>query len=95
MKYTIVGVDTNWAEVEPLATITKRKTTTFVENNIIYWFGIPRILIVDNREQFDNVNFKEFCANLSINLRFISLAHPKANGQVEAVNKIISKALKK
>ena len=44
--------------------------------------------------QFNNVKFKQFCSNLKIHLCFASLIHPKSNGQVKAVNKIIKKTLK-
>lgn len=93
----VVNVDyfTNWAKAEPLATITKKKTKTFVERNIIYQFKIPSILIIDNEKQFDNANFKKFYANLSIDLKFVSPAYPKVNGLVEVVNKMLKKVLKK
>ncbi|KAH9783400.1 Integrase catalytic domain-containing protein [Citrus sinensis] len=36
----------------------------------------------------------EVCQNLGIELKFCSSAHPQANGQVEAANKVIKKLLK-
>lgn len=57
-------------------------------------YGIPHTLIVDNGKQFDNRNFREFCENLNIELKFYSPAHPQANGQVEATIKIIKRMLK-
>lgn len=53
------------------------------------------MFIIDNGRQFDNARFREFCSNFSIALRFASPAHPQANGQVEAINKIIKGTLKK
>lgn len=75
MKYSIITINyfTKWVEVEPLATITEKKTISFMENNIIYRFEIPYILIVDNERQFDNPKFKEICTDLSINLKFVTL----------------------
>ncbi|XP_074358152.1 uncharacterized protein LOC141697591 [Apium graveolens] len=58
-------------------------------------FGIPRILITDNGRNFDNANFKEYCDDNSIELRFTSVACPQENGQVEVVNRIILDGLKK
>ncbi|KAK3020521.1 hypothetical protein RJ639_046210 [Escallonia herrerae] len=44
---------------------------------------------------FDNNNFRTFCTNLSINLRFTSIAHPQSNGQTENMNRSILQGLKK
>lgn len=37
----------------------------------------------------------DFCSNLKIKLCFSSAAHPQANGQVEVVNKLLKRTLKK
>ena len=58
-------------------------------------YGLPQAIITDNGTQFNNENFKKFCAQLGIKLRFSLPAHPKANRQVEAVNKTIKQLLKK
>ena len=51
-------------------------------------------MITDNGRQFDNQNFKDFCQNLGIELKYCSAAHPQSNGQVEAANKTIKRLLK-
>lgn len=81
MKYATIVIDhfIKWVEAEPLATIIEKRITTFVTQSLINQFGIPCILIMDNEKQFHNANFKEFCVNLSIDLRFVSPAHPEAN----------------
>ncbi|CAL9004778.1 unnamed protein product [Prunus brigantina] len=91
--HAIVAVDyfTKWAEAEPLATITSTKVQSFVWRHIVCRFGIPHTLITDNGKQFDCNGFRTFCSNLKINLRFSSPAHPQANGQVEAVNKLLKR----
>ena len=65
-KFTIAGVDyfTKRAEDEPLATITEQKVRNFVWHSIICKFGIPKALVSDNGKQFDNMKFKNFCAEL-------------------------------
>src|SRR5574338_961316 len=90
-KYAIVAVDyfTKWAEAEPLATITSKKVINFAVRNIICRFGLPRTIITDNGTQFESREFKEFCLKYGIEKKFAVVAHPKPNGQVEAVNKII------
>ena len=97
MKYAIVAVDyfTKWAEAEPLVTITTKKVINFVVRNIICRFGLPRTIITDNGTQFDSAEFKDFCQRFHIQKKFSAVAHPQANGQVEAVNKVIKSILKK
>ena len=94
--HVVVAVDyfTKWIEVETLSRIIEKKITDFMWRNIVCRYGIPYALIEDNGRQFDNHNFREFCQNLGIKLKFCSLAHPQSNGQVEAANKVIKKLLK-
>ncbi|KAJ4713136.1 Retrovirus-related Pol polyprotein from transposon 17.6 [Melia azedarach] len=88
-KFAIVAVDyfTKWAEVEPLAKITEKRTTDFIWRSIICRFGVPRVIITDNGRQFDNEKFRNFCETWMIENRYTTPAHPQSNGQVEAVNK--------
>ncbi|KAK2997565.1 hypothetical protein RJ639_023672 [Escallonia herrerae] len=96
-RFMIVAIDyfTKWTEVESLATITSAKCEDFFWKNIVCRFGVPRALVVDNGKQFDNNNFRTFCSNLSIDLRFTSVAHPQSNGQTENMNRNILQGLKK
>ncbi|KAM2729243.1 hypothetical protein EV1_000656 [Malus domestica] len=96
VRYAIVAVDyfTKWAVVEPLATITEAKIEDFVWKNILYRFGIPNAIVIDNGREFDNNKFRMFCSKFNINLCFASPAHPQSSGQVEAINKIIKRTLK-
>ena len=59
LKFLIVGIDyfIKWVEVEALATITKKNIRSFVWRYIIYRYGILRVLVLDNRKQFDNKSF--------------------------------------
>ena len=59
-KFTIVAIEyfTRWIEAKPLARITSETVRKFFWQNIIYRFGVPRILIVDNGKQFDSDSFK-------------------------------------
>ncbi|KAI5315154.1 hypothetical protein L3X38_044330 [Prunus dulcis] len=97
VKYVVVAVDyfTKWVEAEPLATITAAKMEDFVWTHICCRFDVPYAIITDNGRQFDSELFRQFCTRLKINLFFASPAHPQSNGQVEAINKIVKKLLKR
>ncbi|KAL8134606.1 hypothetical protein AgCh_009579 [Apium graveolens] len=96
-KFLIVAIDyfTKWIEAKPLAKIIARKVAQFLWENIMCRHGIPRILVTDNGTQFNNEEFKKYCEENKIELRFTSVAHPQANGQAEVANRIILDGLKK
>ena len=70
------------------------KHHNFVWRNIIYRYGIPRVLVSDNGKQFDNSAFRDFCSELGIRNHYSSLAHPQANGQVEVTNRTLLEIIK-
>ena len=85
---------TKWVEVEALSQITERKTADFIWKNIIYRYEILYAIITDNGMQFDNHNFREFCQNLGVDLKFCTPVHPQSNEQIEEANKVINELLK-
>ena len=96
LKFLVVGIDyfTKWVEVEPLATITEKNVRGFVWKMIICRFGIPRVFVSDNGQQFDNSPFREFCEELGIRNHYSSPGHPQANRQVEVTNRSLLKMIK-
>ena len=96
LKFLVVGIDyfTKWVEVEALATIMEKNVRSFVWKNIICRYDIPRVLVLDNRKQFDNDAFRDFCSQLEIKNHYLSSAHPQANGQVEVMNRSLLKIIK-
>ena len=64
----------------------EKNIRSFVWRNIIYRYGIPRVLVSDNGKQFDNSAFRDFYSKLGIKNHYSSPAHPQANGQVEVTN---------
>ncbi|XP_074328405.1 uncharacterized protein LOC141666312 [Apium graveolens] len=83
-----------WAEAEPLATITAKKLKEYVHRAIVCRYGIPYKLVSDQGKQFDIKEIREFCEQLWIQKSFSAVSHPKSNGQIEVVNKIIKHTLK-
>lgn len=50
--------------------------------------------VIDNGRQFDNQDFKQFCANLYIRHWFTFVGHPQSNGEAEVTNRIILQGLR-
>ena len=96
-KFLVVAIDyfTKWIEAKALAKITTKQIAQFFWENVICRYGIPRILVTDNGAQFNNEEFRKYCDDNDIQLRFTSVAHPQANGQAEVANRIILDGLKK
>ena len=88
LKFLVVSINyfTKWVEAEALATITEKNMQSFVWKNIICKYGIPRVLVSNNRKQFHNDAFRDFCLQLGIKNHYSSPAHPQANRQVEVTN---------
>ena len=78
LKFLVIGIDyfMKLVKAEPLAIITERNIRNFVWKNIVYHFGILRVLVSDNKKQFDNEAFRDFCQQLSIKNNYSSLTHP-------------------
>ena len=57
-------------------------------------FKIPKALVSDNRKQFDNLKFKNFCTEIGIKNYYSSPAHPQSNGQAEITIRTLKAALK-
>ncbi|XP_059638806.1 uncharacterized protein LOC132281085 [Cornus florida] len=97
VQYAIVAIDyfTKWIEAKPLASIAETNIRNFAWRSIICRFGIPRVFVTDNGKQFDNMKFKDFCAQLGIKNHYLSPRHPQANGQVEVANRSIFQMIEK
>ncbi|GKV13325.1 hypothetical protein SLEP1_g24352 [Rubroshorea leprosula] len=96
VTHLIVGVDyfTKLVEVRPLSSLTSKKIEDFVFSSIICRYGIPNQIVADNRTQFNCSSFRDFYSSYGIKLQFTSVYHPKSNGMVESVNKVILKGIK-
>ena len=57
-------------------------------------FRVPKVLVSDNGQQFDNSPFRDFCEQLGINNHYSLPFHPQANGQAEVANRSLLKIIK-
>ena len=95
-KFVFVLIDkfSKWIEYMPLVKATSENVVEFL-NQIIHRFGIPNSIITDLGTQFTGTTFWDFCDDRGIVIKYVSVAHPWANGQVERANGMIIDALKK
>ena len=95
-KFMFVLIDKflKWIEYMPLVKATSEKAVEFL-NQIIHRFGVPNSIITDLGTQFTGTTFWYFCDDKGIVIKYASVAHPRANGQVERANRMIIYALKK
>jgi transposase InsO family protein len=92
----LVAIDkfTKWIEYNPIATLTANQVVTFI-CDILHRFGFPNTIIIDLGSNFHLHQFCELCEHSSIEAKYVSVAHPRANGQVERTNGLILDGLKK
>jgi transposase InsO family protein len=92
----LVAIDkfTNWIEVKPVTCPKADRVLDFLDE-LVHRFGLPHQIITDLGSNFNNHKFWEYCENNGIDIRYVSVAHPRANGQVERANGMVLDAFKK
>jgi hypothetical protein len=65
---------TKWIEVKPITSITAAKVVEFIKE-IMYMFGVPNNIIMDNGTQFTTREFKDFYADSGIKINYASVSH--------------------
>jgi hypothetical protein len=94
MVYVMIDKFSKWIEYMPLVHATAEKAVEML-NNIIHRFGLPNSIITDLGSTFTGSVFWDFCDEHGIKVKYVSVAHPRANGQVERANGMILDGLKK
>jgi transposase InsO family protein len=82
-RYThiLVAIDKfmKWIGCKPIASLTSAKAMKFIQE-IMFRFGIPNSIITDLGSNFTSSEFFDFCEQRSIQIKYASVAHPRANG---------------
>ena len=93
--YIIVAVYyfTKWAEAMPTYAEDRKTTGLFLFNHIIGRFIIPRAIVTDHGSHFQNKMMVELSVKLGFHHDNSTLYYPQANGQVEAINKVLKTML--
>jgi hypothetical protein len=86
----LVAIDkfTKWIEYKPIGTLSTNRVVTFIRD-ILHHFGFPNTIITDLGSNFHSHQFWNFCERSSINVKYVLVAHQRANGQVERANGLI------
>jgi transposase InsO family protein len=92
----LVAIDkfTKWIEVKPVTCPKADRVLDFLDE-LVHHYGLPHRIITDLGSNFNNHQFWEYCENSGIDVRYVSVAHPRANGQVERTNGMVLDTLKK
>jgi hypothetical protein len=64
-------------------------------DELVHHYGLPHHIITDLGSNFNNHQFWEYYKNSGIDVRYVSVAHPRANGQVECANGMVLDTHKK
>ena len=95
-RYIIFIVDyfTKWVEEMPTFKADRETAAFFMFNQIIAWFGIPKVIVTNHGSHFQNSMMTELTTMLGFRQEHSSLFYPQANVQVEAINKTLKTILK-
>jgi hypothetical protein len=93
--FILVAMDyfTKWTEAVPLRTMTYQEVISFVQEHIIYRFGVPQSLTTDQGPSFMSHQFREFTESMKIKLMNSSPYYAQANGQATASNMVLIKII--
>jgi hypothetical protein len=93
----LVAIDyfTKWTEVVPLRNMTHREVISFVQEHIIYRFGVPQTLTTDQGPSFMSRQFREYTESMKMKLLNSSPYYAQANSQAEASKKVLIKIIMK
>ena len=95
-KWVYVAIDkfSKWIEYKPLTSSSAKKAVEFFKE-IFNRFGLANSIITDLGSTFTGTEFWDYCDEQCVLVKYVSVAHPRANGQVERANGMILEALKK
>ncbi|KAK2436930.1 protein NYNRIN [Trifolium repens] len=96
-RFILVGIDyfTKWIEAIALPKVDQETVISFIQNHIIYRFGLPETITTDQGTVFVGQKMQDFANEAGFKLLTSTPYYAQANGQVEAANKIIIGLIKK
>src|SRR6266508_2364766 len=96
-RYIVTCIDymTKWAEAKPLPDKSARQVAWFLYEEIIYRYGCPQIIQLDNGLEFVNEVVKELLKQFQIWHQTVSPYRSQANDMIERFNRTLGEALSK
>jgi hypothetical protein len=81
--HVLVAIDkfTKWMEYKPIATLSADLVVTFICDTL-HCFGFPNTIITVLGSNFHSHQVWDFYKRSSIQVKYISVAHPRANGLI-------------
>ncbi len=89
-RYILVVIDhySKWSEAKTIPNHGAKIATKFFEDDIICKYGVPRFILIDNREEW-LAEFDVMCKNYGITHQFIVPQWPQCNGMAKWLIKTI------
>jgi hypothetical protein len=96
-RFILVDTDyfTKWTNAVSLRNMTHWAVISFVQEHIIYQFGVPQTVTTDQGPSFMSNQFREFAESMKIKLWNTSPYYAQVNGQAKTSNKVLIKIIKK
>lgn len=96
-RYILASTDyfSKWEEAIALLEIKAFDIVWFIKVHLIYRFGVPDHIIIDNGQLFVSSPLYRLMAKYNINLEHSSYYYPQANGLAKTFNKTLCKIIKK
>jgi hypothetical protein len=95
-RYILLGIDyfTKWIEAMAFPNVDQEVVINFIQNHIIYRFGLPETITTDQGTVFVGSKMQNF-AETGFKLITSTPYYAQVNGQVEAANKVVISLIKK
>ena len=95
--FILVGIYyfTKWIEAIPLSKVDQKTVNCFIQNHILYRFGIPETITTNQGSVFIGQKMVEFSNQTCFTLLISTPYYSQANGEVKASNKILINFIKK
>jgi hypothetical protein len=79
-----VAIDkfTKWIRVKPVTCPKADRVLDFLDE-LVHHYGLPHRIITDLASNFNNHQFWEYCENSGIDVRYVSVAHHRANCRMD------------